>query len=165
LTDADVRDFVAFFWWTGMRPNEIRQLTWSMLDRESRTLRLDPRAAKIGKGRVLAAEGPLREIIERRLKARRFDCPLIFHRVSKEKPGQPIVDFRCRWKAALSAAKLPPGLLPYDLRRSALRNMLRGGTDFSVVMKISGHRTRSTFDRYSIVSEDDIREAVTRTAA
>jgi hypothetical protein len=32
------------------------------------TLRLDPKAAKIGKGRVLAVEGPLREIIERRLR-------------------------------------------------------------------------------------------------
>ena len=32
-----------------------------------------PRAAKIGKGRTLALEGPLRQIIERRLKVRRLD--------------------------------------------------------------------------------------------
>lgn len=66
IEDADVRDFVLWSWWTGMRPNESRSLTWAMLDREGWTLRLDPKAAKIGKGRVLALEGPLREIIERR---------------------------------------------------------------------------------------------------
>ena len=30
-------------------------------------------------------------------------------------------------------------------------------------MAISGHRTRSVFDRYNITSDDDLREAVKRT--
>jgi len=96
---------------------------------------------------------------------RRLECALIFHRTSKGAPGQPIRDFMRQWRAALKTASLPPGLHPYDLRRSALRNMIRGGTDFTVAMKISGHRTRSTFDRYNIVSEEDLRAAVERTAA
>jgi integrase len=65
--DVDVRDFVAWFWWTGMRPGEIRQLTWAMFDRETWTLNLDSKADKTRKGRVIAIEGPLREIIDRRL--------------------------------------------------------------------------------------------------
>jgi len=165
LTDEDVRDFVEWFWWTGMRPGEIRQLTWAMLDRETWSLHVDPKAAKIGKGRTIPLEGPRRQIIERRLRARRFDCSLIFHRTSKGQPGQPVKDFVRQWRAALKVAGLPAGLLPYDLRRSALRNMIRGGTDFTVAMRISGHRTRSTFDRYNIVPEEDLRAAVTRTAA
>jgi hypothetical protein len=32
-------------------------------------------------------------------------------------------------------------------------------------MRISGHRTRSTFDRYNIASVEDLREAVTKVAA
>ncbi|PYN40406.1 MAG: hypothetical protein DMD95_21890 [Candidatus Rokuibacteriota bacterium] len=31
-------------------------------------------------------------------------------------------------------------------------------------MEISGHRTRSIFDRYNITSEDDLREAMQRTS-
>jgi integrase len=164
LTDPDVRDFVEWFWWTGMRPNEIRQLTWSMLDDETRTLNLDPKAAKTRRGRVIAIEGPLKEIITWRRARRRLDCTLIFHRTSKGKPGQPIKDIAKQWKAALFAARLPAGLLPYDLRRSALRNMVRGGTDYTVAMKISGHRTRSTFDRYNITSAEDVKAAILRTA-
>jgi integrase len=165
IEDPDVRDFVEWFYWTGMRPGEIRQLTWEMVDREAWTLNLDPRAAKIRRGRVLALEGPLRQIVDRRWKARRLDCLLVFHRTSKGLAGQPVLDFSKLWKAALKVARLSPGLVPYDLRRTALRNMVRAGIETGVAMKISGHRTRSTFDRYNIVDEQDVREAVIRTAA
>jgi integrase len=125
IVDEGVRDFLEFFWWTGMRPDEIRQLTWQMFDVDSWTLSLDPRAAKTGRGRVIALEGPLRAIVERRLAARQLECSLIFHRAIKGKRGHPVRDFAPLWRAALSAAKLAPGLRPYDLRRSAIRNLIR----------------------------------------
>ena len=159
LRDSDVKDFCDWFYRTGMRPGEIRSLTWDTLDRETWTLRLHARDAKTRRGRAIALAGEVRAIIERRVKARRLDCALIFHR-----GGKPFGDFRKVWNRACREVGVS-GKLIYDLRRTAVRNMVRAGVDPAVVMKISGHRTRNVFDRYNIISEDDIRQAVLRTDA
>lgn len=50
-------------------------------------------------------------------------------------------------------------MLVHDLRRSAVRNMIRSGVNQHVAMAISGHRTATIFERYDIIDETDLEKA------
>ncbi len=152
-------DAAAFAYLSGWRKGEIRSLTWADVDLVAGVIRLRAAHSKNKRPRTLVLRGELGAVIERRTAARRLECPHVFHR-----NGKPLGNFRKAWSAACEAAGIG-GRLFHDLRRSAVRNLVRAGTPERVAMAISGHKTRSVFDRYNIVSEDDLAAAMERTHA
>jgi integrase len=52
------------------------------------------------------------------------------------------------------------GRLFHDFRRTAVRDMIRGGAPESAGMKISGHKTKAMLYRYDIVDDRDMRDAL-----
>ena len=75
--------------------------------------------------------------------------------------GREVGAFRVAWARACKAAGRP-GTIFHDLRRSGIRNMVRNGVSETIAMRISGHRTASTFRRYNITSDEDLRAVAAR---
>jgi integrase len=165
IENQDFRDWLSWFWWTGMRNGETSSLTWDGLeDGEPPIITLFSENAKIGEARKIPVVGPLREIVERRIERRRDDCPLIFHSSAKSfkatQGGLPR-RYYAVWKKACGTIGLP-NLRVYDLRRSAIRNLIHAGVPELTAMKISGHRSRETFRRYAIEDPSEVAAAIER---
>jgi integrase len=82
-------------------------------------------------------------------------------RFGSDENGKRIGRYNWIWDQACRKAGLR-GKLFHDVRRTAVRNLIRSGTPEVVAMRITGHKTRSVFDRYNIVSHEDLREATKR---
>jgi len=159
-----LRDFTRFASLTGWRKGEITSLRWTDVDRHAGAIRLRPEAAKTGRGRTVMLAGDLAELIDRRWELRLFEkdsnvrvTALVFHR-----DGRLVGDFKKAWATACRVAGVPDKLF-HDLRRTAARNIVRAGVPERVAMAVTGHVTRSMFDPYNIVSEDDLRMAAQKT--
>jgi integrase len=160
-----LKDAVRFAYLSGWRRGEIFTLRWTDVDQKARVIRLRGEESKNGQGRTLALEGELHAIIQRRYAARivtKKDEPPIISTLVFHHDSNPIVDIKKAWTKACEKAQVGKKLF-HDLRRTAIRNMVRAGVPESIAMKISGHKTRAVFDRYNIVDEKDIREAVKKT--
>jgi integrase len=163
---AEIRGVVTFAYCTGWRTGEILPLTWAQVDRAAKTTRRESGSTKNREARTFpyGALPELEAVIDaawtehQRLAGGGVLCPFIFHR-----DGRPILSLRAAWRSACEAAEVP-GKLMHDFRRTAVRNLVRAGVPDTVAMKLTGHKTRSVFDRYNVTSGADLEEAVGKLA-
>jgi integrase len=161
-----LRPVATFAYYTGWRKQNILDLQWNQVDLNARTVRLHPGTTKNDEGQVIVLDGELLDTVRAQWEKRKVVtipgipgqsptllCSFVFHR-----GGRQIKDPRKSWNKARAETGLSTKML-HDFRRTAARDLVRGGVNELVAMKITGHKTRSVFDRYNIVNEDDLRDA------
>lgn len=138
----------------GWRISELQSMRVVQIDFLARTIRLEPGTTKNKDGREVTMTNRVYELLKHCAHGKEAGAFLFTRR-----NGKRVRDFRGTWDKARKAAGVP-GLLFHDLRRTAARNLRRAGVAEGVIMKIGGWRTRSVFERYAIVSQGDISDAI-----
>jgi integrase len=143
----------------GWRKSELLGLRVSQIDLKERTISLNPGETKNDDARTVEMTEAVFQLISASIADKRPD-ERVFTRTSRlTQRARPIADFRKAWARATQAAGVPD-LLFHDLRRTGVRNMRRRGITDRVAMLITGHKTHSMLQRYSIVDREDLRDAV-----
>jgi len=161
----EIRPVITFAYFTGCRKAEILGLQWSQVDLAERVVRLEPGETKNDDARTIPLVADLYEMLKLLKESRDRNYPKSPWVFSRD--GEPILAFKNSWGTACKTAGLvdasgEPAKLFHDLRRTGVRNLVRAGVPERVAMMISGHKTRSVFDRYNIVSESDLKDAARR---
>jgi integrase len=152
-----LNQFVAFLYWSGWRPSEALGLKWSDVDRARGVIPLPARRHKGKKAKALPIVGAIERVIEERWKARRVGDRLaewVFHR-----HGKPVRDYLYAWRRACADAGLA-GRLVYDLKRSAVADMVRAGIAREIGKKNTGHASDAMWDRYAVLEVRDQAAAI-----
>lgn len=154
-----LRALLALAYTYGFRKSELLGMRCSQVDLLNDTVCLYSGETKNDEGRLVRLTKECRELVVELRKGKQPE-DYLFTREN----GKPVRDLRRTWDTLVKAAGLS-GLLLHDFRRSAVRTMVRRGIPERVAMGISGHKTRSVFDRYNIVSEADLADAVRKIEA
>jgi integrase len=138
----------------GWRVSELLKLRVNQIDLDNWVIRLHPGTTKNKDGREVSMTPEVHALFTLCVEGKDPD-DYVFTRPN----GKRVRDFRGTWDKARKAAGVP-SLLFHDLRRTAARNFRRAGIAEGVIMKIGGWRTRSVFERYAIVSQTDVQDAL-----
>ncbi len=140
---------------TGMRLGEILNLTWDKVNVQDGYLDLESTDTKTGEPRRIYFCGEVRRILLEANRVRNIQHNFVFTHPN----GRPIRSIKDSFNNACSRAGVR-GLRFHDLRHTFNTNLRKAGADRSVIMKMTGHKTESMFQRYNTVDEEDVRMAV-----
>jgi integrase len=158
-----LKAFVTFGYKTGWRFSEVTGMTWSQVDLDNGIVRLEVGETKNDDARTVYLDDELQEVFQRQWERRGSGKKVLPYVFPNEIGTGKISDFRGAWQTACKDAGIGKKLF-HDFRRTAVRNMVRADIPESVAMKISGHKTRSVFDRYNIVNDADLQLAAQKQA-
>jgi integrase len=147
-----LRGFLAVAFNFGFRKSELLGLRVRQVNLTDRTIQLLPGTTKNDKGRTVRMTEDVYQRLAPCAKGKKPDGALFTW-----ENGDPVKDFRAAWGTMCEAAKVEIDV--HDFRRTAVRNLVRSGVPEKTAMRISGHVTRSIFDRYDIGSDDDLVDA------
>jgi integrase len=144
---------------TGCRVGELVGLQWTDIDLDGPepTFTIPAHLAKNRRHRTIPIYGDMVSVM-RRQKAERDEKYPALEWLFHDGTGKRLKTFAKAWASAHKRAGLDKRLF-HDLRRSAIRNMVRAGIPEKLAMAISGHKTRHVFDRYNIVTDKDLANA------
>ena len=158
-----LRALIAVAYSYGFRKGELLSLRVRQVDLMDRWLTLEAGTTKNGDGRRVRMTTEIFELMRGCCRGKSPD-DFVFTRAD----GSRVIEPRKNWYTLCVASGLGRfvpgergsrryvGLNLHDFRRSAVRNLVRAGVPERVCMDISGHRTRSVFDRYNITSDADL---------
>jgi len=146
----DLRLLFVIAYHVGLRKRALLRIKWEQVDLEASCIWMEGKKAN-RKPEPVAV--PIYADMAKFIAMQPRQSEFLFTRGSK-----PIKTFRASWDLACARAGVP-GLLFHDLRRTAVRNLRRAGVAESVIMKITGDRTRAVFERYNITDQTDTQEA------
>ena len=153
--DDFLRPILVAAYETGMRRGEILELKWGQVDLVRGTARLANSDTKSKKPRVIALTD---RVLEELRHLPHFISGYVF---ANPDTGKRWYDLKKMFDRARKKARLEH-IRFHDLRRSFVTNARKRGVPESVVMKMSGHKTRSVFERYNVIDEEDLMDAVRR---
>lgn len=152
---------------TGWRVEEALTLTWDRVDWECESIRLNARQTKGKKARLFpfGLAQDLKDVLEAAWESR--NGLFVFQgpgrgkgvRVGPNRLGY--TTLLHHWQRATKRAGCE-GRLIHDLRRTAARDLRTAGVDEGTIMAPCGWKTRAMFDRYAIIKDVDLAEAVAR---
>jgi integrase len=150
--------FVTFGYKVGWRVSDITELTWKQVDRDNGIVRLEVGETKNGEARMIYLDDQLKEVFNKQWKDRKNHKTLLPYVLINRDGTDKIKRFNKAWKKACRDAGIGIRLF-HDFRRTAVRNMVRSGIPERVATMVSGHKTRSVFDRYNIVDDENLKLA------